>query len=119
MEVEALPLIPPQTFLSRGETLGKRRLVSFAGLEEILAITQEHLGISSWQMARLLGSNWPGQHMNGWKRGRNSMGSLYMTRLAYLWYLKYVKHVEVCSLSRIDWDTGIGYTRRKNGHRST
>lgn len=116
---ESMPTIPPDTFVGQDNGEWAKKFIGFAGMEEILSLSQTSLGISGYQMARLLGSAWPGIHLNHWKNGRQCMGSLYFARLVYLFYLKFVKGYDLCYWQRIDWETGIIYTRRKNGHKDT
>jgi hypothetical protein len=114
-----VPPIPPQTFVPTGQGQWAKNRVGYAGVEEVITDAETALGVSGWQLARLLGSNFPSPHLNQWKNGRTGMGSLYMARLVKLYHLKFVKGMDLCYYQRIDWDTGQMYLRRKNGHKNT
>jgi hypothetical protein len=107
-------VIPLQTFIGAGKGHWDRTRLNFAGVECLLPIVTVELGLSGWQLMRLLGSDWPSTHLRQWTIGKTSMGSLYLGRLVYLYHLK-TRGFDLCYLKKIDWVEGKAYWRKKKG----
>src|SRR3990172_6294007 len=77
--------IPQQTFVGAGENHALRGRLDYMGLEWLLQTSRITLGVTGFQLARLVGSNWPSKDFAQWNHCRQRMGSLYLSRLFYLW----------------------------------
>ena len=103
--------IPPGTFIGAGPGHWDRTRLNYAGAECLVPLSITSLGLSGYQLMRLLGSDWPSTHLRQWRAGQSSIGSLYLGRLCYLWHLK-SKGFDLCYLKRIDWVEGKAYWRK-------
>ena len=80
--------IPEQTLIKASNFKYAESRLNLVGLEHLLGISQTFLGVSGYQLARLVGRAWPSISLNQWRNGRAGMGTLSMGRLLYLWWLK-------------------------------
>ena len=104
--------IPANTMMWVGSKSWARVRLNPAGVQRTLQLSLLVLGVSGFQLARLLGMQAPNISYNQWSNGRNGMGSCAFGRLLELWWLK-IQGWNICYMQKIDWEKGIIYWRKK------
>lgn len=110
--VGAMDTVPVSIFSARCRRGGSGLTVSTSPRHDatvhILDGVLEHLSVSRYQLAGLLGTTHP--HVYGWFKGSRCPGPAYWTRLMQLVFMQ-ARGFHVFEMKSIDWNTGAVFWR--------